>query len=100
MSPIVTYHPLSPTPPSAPAAAKALTAAARVFARIAVALRRAAATLRRPARAREPHVGERVALGALSAHLLRDIGAPPSLLARAAEAAHEHAPERVLAGLY
>lgn len=100
MNPNATYHALSLTPPPVPATAQALNGAARVFARIAVALRRAAATLRRSARAHQPHVGERVALGELSAHLLRDVGASPALLARAAEAAHERTPERVLAGLY
>ncbi len=100
MNPIATYHALSLTPPPVPVMAQALNGAARVFARIAVALRRAAATLRHSARTHEPHVGERVALGELNAHLLRDIGASPSLLARAAEAAHQRAPERVLAGIY
>jgi len=100
MNPIATYHALSLTPPSVPAMAQVLNGAARVFARIAVALRRAAAALCRSAHAHDPHVGERVALGTLDAHLLRDIGASPSLLARAAEAAHERTPERVLAGLY
>lgn len=100
MNPIATYHALSLTPPSIPAMAQALDGAARFFARIAVALGRAAARSRRCARAHDPHVGERVALGTLGAHLLRDIGASPSLLARAAEAARERTPERVLAGLY
>lgn len=100
MNPIAMHPVPSLTPPPVSAMAQALDGAARVFARIAVALRRAAATRRHAGRAHEPHVGERVALGTLNAHLLRDIGASPSLLARAAEAARERAPERVLAGLY
>ena len=100
MNPIAACCALSLPLPPAPPTARALAAAARVFARIAVALRRAAATRRRVADGQAPHVGERVALGELNAHLLRDIGAPASLLARAAEAAHQRAPERVLAGLY
>lgn len=93
-----TTRPLFPSVPSPTAAL--LTAVARVFARIAVALRRAAAAQCRSARRHDPHVGERAALGGLDAHLLRDIGASPSLLAHAAEVARERAPERLLAGFY
>ncbi|MFO1315578.1 MAG: hypothetical protein U1F58_08225 [Burkholderiales bacterium] len=100
MNPTATPPALALASPSALATAQALVAAARVFARIATALRRAAAALRRPARACDPHVGERAALDGLPAHLLRDIGASPPLLARAAEAMHHRAPERLLAGLY
>ncbi len=96
MNSATTHHPL---PPVATPAAAMLSAVARILARAAAALRRAAAGRRRAA-ACDPHVGERAALGDLSTHVLKDIGASPALVAYASGRRDRDAAERILSGLY